>query len=83
MKLRYFARVRDQIGTSTEDVALPPDVKTVEELVCWLRQRSAKHASTLNDLKNIRFAVNYDFAQLSDAINADDEIAIFPPVTGG
>ena len=56
---------------------------TVAELVAWLRDRGPGHAEALKDLSSIRVAVNQSYAKPGDPIGPDDEVALFPPVTGG
>ena len=83
MTLLYFAWVREQIGRDAEEIALPTDVQTVAALLDWLRSRGGGYASALEDLSVIRVAVNQEFAAPDHAIADGDEIALFPPVTGG
>ncbi len=83
MTLLYFAWVREQIGRDTEEIALPADVQTVAALLDWLRSRGGGYASALEDLSVIRVAVNQEFAAPDHAVADGDEIALFPPVTGG
>ena len=83
MTLLYFAWVREQIGRDAEEIALPADVQTVAALLDWLRSRGGGYASALDDLSVIRVAVNQEFAAPDHAVADSDEIALFPPVTGG
>ena len=81
--LLYFARLREALGTAQEQVALPAPVLDVAALREYLRQRGGPWASQLADGKPIRIAVNQDMAALDTPIRQGDEIAFFPPVTGG
>ena len=83
MTLLYFAWVREQIGLDTEEIALPADVETVAALLAWLRSRGGGYAQALDDLSVIRVAVNQEFAAPDHAVADGDEVALFPPVTGG
>ncbi|MBM3492008.1 MAG: molybdopterin converting factor subunit 1 [Alphaproteobacteria bacterium] len=83
MKLMYFAWLRERVGMAQETVEPPPQVRTVGQLIDWLRQRSPGHAEALADLHAVRCAVNQDYAELDAPVAADDEVAFFPPVTGG
>ena len=66
-----------------ETVALPPEVKNVGMLVEWLRTRSPGHAAALTDLSVVRVAVNQEYVRFDHALKDGDEVALFPPVTGG
>ncbi|NWG86451.1 MAG: molybdopterin converting factor subunit 1 [Hydrogenophilaceae bacterium] len=81
--LLYFARLREQFGTGSETVTLPDTIKTVGELVVWLRVRGGNWATELAEGRAFRLAVNQDMADAGTALQAGDEVAIFPPVTGG
>lgn len=83
MKVLYFAWLRQRTGIGEEDVSPPDSVKDVAGLVEWLRDRGPGHAEALSDLSSIRVAVNQEFATLKTAISEGDEVALFPPMTGG
>ena len=83
MKLLYFAWVRQRIGSSEEDIAAPPSITTVAALVEFLRRRGAGYEAAFHDLKLLRVAVNQEHAGFDAPIGPDDEVAFFPPVTGG
>ena len=83
MKLLYFAWLRQKLGRGEEQVEPPAGVTDVAGLVAWLRDRSAAHAAALARMDVIRVAVNQEFAALDTPVAAGDEIAFFPPVTGG
>ncbi len=83
MKVLYFAWVRNAVGTGQEDLQPPAEVGTVQQLLDWLADRSAGHGEALADRARIRVAVNQAFAAPEDPVAAGDEVAIFPPVTGG
>jgi molybdopterin synthase sulfur carrier subunit len=82
IKILYFAWLRERTGTSEEDFLLPDNVTTVGDLIAHLRTRSpaidAAFASPL-----VRAAVNQDFASAATPVAPGDEVAFFPPVTGG
>ncbi len=83
MKLLYFAWLRARIGIAEEEVALPPEVRDVAGLLDWLRGRGGGHAAALQNTAIVRVAVNQDYVGLDHPVRDRDEIAIFPPVTGG
>lgn len=81
--LLYFARLREAFGLSTEQAELPAQVKDVRSLTEWLRQRRGVWQEELAPGKPVRVAVNQDVASADTAVRDGDEIAFFPPVTGG
>lgn len=83
MKILYFAWIRSKIGLSEETVDLPEDVSTVGDLLEWLRHRGPEHSEALKDDSVVRVAVNEEYANLDAPVSAGDEVALFPPVTGG
>ncbi|MBT4889034.1 MAG: molybdopterin converting factor subunit 1 [Rhodospirillales bacterium] len=83
MKLIYFAWVREKTGISEEDINLPSEVSTVSQLVEWLINRGDNYQSAFADLKVIKVAVNQDYVSFDTSIKDGDEVAFFPPVTGG
>ena len=83
VQILYFAWVRERIGLSEERVDPPSGTVTVGDLVRWLRSRGPGYAEALADTARVRCAVNQDFAAPEAAIAHGDEIAFFPPITGG
>lgn len=82
-KLLYFAWVRERVGVAEEEIALPPSLATVGDLLDWLSGRSPGHAAALADRDAVRVGVDQDFARSDTPIAGAREIAVFPPVTGG
>ncbi|MGE0722957.1 MAG: molybdopterin converting factor subunit 1 [Alphaproteobacteria bacterium] len=83
MKVLYFAWLKQRTGVAEETVAPPADVRTVAGLVDWLRSRGPGYAQAFADVSAIRVAINQEFARFDSPIAAGDEVALFPPVTGG
>jgi molybdopterin synthase sulfur carrier subunit len=83
MKLLYFAWLRTKIGTAEERVELPAQVTTVAALLDWLRTRGPGFAEALKDTKIVRVAVNQEYVGWDHKLRPGDEVALFPPVTGG
>ncbi len=83
MKLLYFAWLKTKTGVAEEEVTPPVSVGTVAELLDWLKTRGPGYADALADLEAVRVAVNQEYARPDDPVKAGDEIALFPPVTGG
>ena len=80
IKLLYFAGLKEALGTSAETLELPAGVATVGQLRDWL---VAEGRAALASAKNLRCAVNQEMAGLTAPVKDGDEIAFFPPVTGG
>jgi molybdopterin synthase sulfur carrier subunit len=83
MKLLYFAWVRQKIGRSEEELMLPPTVRTVRELAAHLAARGGGYEEAFAQDKKLRVAVNQEHAGWDAGVADADEIAFFPPVTGG
>lgn len=82
LKILYFAWLRGKTGLAGEDLALDRPM-TVLELIERLRPLSPGHAQAFAQLDLIRVAVNQDYVGLDHTVAAGDEVAFFPPVTGG
>jgi sulfur-carrier protein len=83
VKLLYFAGLREQLGRPGEDLELSAPVSTVAGLRALLMARGGAWQSALAQGKALRVAVNQEMAQPTTSIKPGDEIAFFPPVTGG
>ena len=83
MKLLYFAWLRARIGYAEEELELPPEVRDVAGLLDWLRTRGGGYGEALRDLRIVRVAVNQDYVGPEHPVREGDEVALFPPVTGG
>ena len=82
VRILYFAWLRERVGRGEESVALPQEVTTVGALTDWLRSRGPGYASAFAT-PLVRCAVNQEFARADTPVAAGDEVAFFPPVTGG
>ncbi len=80
IRVRYFAGLREALGTAGETLDLPAGVATVGGLRDWL---AAAGRDKLATAKNLRCALNQDVVGLDAGIADGDEVAFFPPVTGG
>ncbi len=83
VRILYFARLREALGKHEEQLVLPEGVTTVGELADFLRRRGGVWATELGAGKAVRVAVNQDMADPETTIKGGEEIAFFPPVTGG
>lgn len=83
VRILYFAALRERVGCAGENVALPAGVGTVAGLAAWLAARSPAHGAAFADPAVVRAAVNQAFARGAAPVVDGDEVAFFPPVTGG
>ena len=83
IQLVFLARLRERFGVSREVFALLPEIATVSDLLIALRERGGAFAEELVSNRAFRVAVNQDVVALDHPLKAGDEVAIFPPVTGG
>jgi molybdopterin synthase sulfur carrier subunit len=81
--LLYFASLRERLGCSREQVALPAGSPTVASLLEQLRDRDPRWSDAFAPGQRWRVAVNREMADLATPVKPGDEIAFFPPVTGG
>ena len=79
----YFARLREAVGRASEDVTLPAAVHTVATLRAHLVDRGSPWSEALGGTGTVRVAVNQTMAHEDTAVQDGDEVAFFPPVTGG
>lgn len=83
MRIRYFAWLRHRVGTAEETVDPPAEVTTVAALQRWLAARNPAFAEALASPGVVRCAVNQEYVQEDAPVRPTDEVAFFPPVTGG
>ena len=83
IKVVYLARLREVLGVAAEEVEPPPGLGSVRALRAWLAARGGAWATELAPGRGLRIAVNHDLAGPDTPIRAGDEVALFPPVTGG
>ena len=83
MKILYFAWVRQRIGKDEEELAPPQHVRTIADLLAFLKGRGGGYSEAFGDPSRIRAALNHQHVQFDAKIGHDDEVAFFPPVTGG
>jgi molybdopterin synthase sulfur carrier subunit len=81
--VRFFASVKEQLGKELEEIELPAGISTVGGLRAHLRARGGRWAEVLAETRRVTAAVNQDMVKPGAAIKPGDEVAFFPPVTGG
>ena len=83
VKIRYFAWVREKTGKAEEVLDLPPDIKTVADLMMWLRDLGPEYAEAFARAEVVRAAIDQAHVKPTASLAGAREIAFFPPVTGG
>jgi molybdopterin synthase sulfur carrier subunit len=83
LSVLYFAWLRERVGVSEETLSPPAAVATVADLMLYLANLDERHAAAFKDRKTVRCAVNQEFADPATILQPGDEVAFFPPVTGG
>lgn len=83
VKVLYFARLREKFGVESEVIDLPGDLAQAAAIIDLLRKRGEPWARELALDAGYRMAVNQTLAGLVTPVKDGDEVAIFPPVTGG
>ncbi len=83
MKILYFAWLREKIGLSEESVEVPASVQTVADLLAWLEDRGDAYRQALSEKGVVRVAVDQEHVELDHPLTGHEEVALFPPVTGG
>ena len=82
IKILYFGRPSESLKLSDETVEVPASVKTLGALLEWLRARGENWAQELTESR-VRCAINQEFAGMDAPVNANDEVAVFSPISGG
>ena len=83
MRILYFSWVKDKIGKDQEEIELQPDLKSISDLIYYLSNQSNDYKAAFSDLESVKCSINMEVANLNDKISNEDEIAFFPPMTGG
>jgi molybdopterin synthase sulfur carrier subunit len=82
IELRYFARFREELGVAAEELEIEGE-PTLEELLAELRDRGGPWVRLFAPDQRVMMAVNQEVADLTTSVKDGDEVALFPPVTGG
>lgn len=83
IKVLYFARIKEAVNYSTEEIDLPADILTITALKNWLALRGEVWANLFDGKQVVRAAINHTLVDDLATIQTNDEVAFFPPVTGG
>ena len=83
MVVKYFSWIKEHIGKSEEQIDLPSNITNVNQLINYLNELDEKYNIIFEKKELIKIAVNKTYSSFDDKISNSDEIAFFPPVTGG
>ncbi|MDA0764784.1 MAG: molybdopterin converting factor subunit 1 [Proteobacteria bacterium] len=83
MIIKYFSWIREHVGKSEEEINLPESVITIDDLINYLISVNEVYKIAFLKRDLIKIAVNKSYSSAGTKINDKDEIAFFPPVTGG
>jgi molybdopterin synthase sulfur carrier subunit len=83
IQIRYFASLRERLGTGSEAMDPPAGETTVADIVAALRRRGSPWSEVLGEGETVKMAVNQEMACADTPVRDGDELAFFPPVTGG
>lgn len=82
MKILYFAQLRQLLGKSEDSLEIKKRIR-IQEVVDQLIKRNEEYRKAFHGIDNIQFAINCEYANKDSLVNNKDELAVFPPVTGG
>ena len=83
MVVKYFSWIKEHIGKSEEQIDLPSNITNVNQLINYLNEIDEKYNIIFEKKELIKIAVNKTYSSFDANISNNDEIAFFPPVTGG
>lgn len=82
MKILYFARISEELGKNQELLSINGKIR-ISDVINILKKKDERYNLVFRKISNIKFAINCEYATKSDFVTNNDELAIFPPVTGG
>tara|TARA_Y100001978_G_C23366585_1_gene278968 strand:- start:71 stop:322 length:252 start_codon:yes stop_codon:yes gene_type:complete len=83
MVIKYFSWIKEHIGKSEEQITIPSDITNVDQLINYLNEKDTKYNLLFEKKELIKIAVNKTYSSFDTKVSNIDEIAFFPPVTGG
>ena len=83
MNILYFSWIKDKLGKTKENITIDENIGSVAELITFLKSKDETYKEVFKDISSIRVSINMETANMEDPISINDEIAFFPPMTGG
>ncbi|MGB0843474.1 MAG: molybdopterin converting factor subunit 1 [Alphaproteobacteria bacterium] len=83
LHLAYFAWVKQEVGFGQENLQVSNDINSISDLVSHLKDQNEGYKRAFADSEKLRCAVNLEFCDFDTVLKDGDEVAFFPPVTGG
>ena len=83
MVIKYFSWIKEHIGKSEEQITIPSYITNVDQLINYLNEKETKYNLLFEKKELIKIAVNKTYSSFDTKVSNNDEIAFFPPVTGG
>ena len=83
LKIQYFAHLREQLGREYDDLVLPDGIVNVAELIEFIKSADPAVKDIFESTPKILVAINQVVASRDSKVTQNDEIAFFPPMTGG
>lgn len=83
MQILYFASIREQLGLETEEIEWAPEITDIQTLIDFLCAKHDQNWRKVLSDPNLLVSINQELAALETQLSAKDEVAFFPPVTGG
>ena len=83
MNILYFSWIKDKLDKTKENITIDENISSVAELIAFLKSKDETYKEVFKDISSIRVSINMETANMEDPISNNDEIAFFPPMTGG
>ena len=83
MNILYFSWIKDKLDKTKENITIDENISSVAELITFLKSKDETYKEVFKDISSIRVSINMETANMEDPISNNDEIAFFPPMTGG